>query len=325
MSGYHTGLIVGNLNTRDDEQNTKDSSRGELVSAATARWQALAAAILFSTGGAGIKAEAFSGIQVSAARSGFAAVVLLLWLRGRLTWSLPVVLAGVVYAATLTTFVLSTKLTTAANAIFLQSTAPLYILLLGPALLGERFRPRDVVYLGAVAAGLALCFAGTAPATVTAPDPATGNLLGLACSVAWALTLVSLRYVERGPGRSGAGMTAVVAGNAMASLAALPFAWPLPPADAGAWATLAYLGVFQIGLAYVFLTAAMRHLPALEVSLLLLLEPVLNPVWTWLVRGEAPGTWTIVGGALIVAATAMKAAYDGRTAASEFPKGTVVP
>jgi drug/metabolite transporter (DMT)-like permease len=270
----------------------------------------VAAAVLFSTGGAGIKAEAFSGLQVSAIRSGVAAIVLLLWLRGRLSWSVPVVLTGVVYAATLTLFVLSTKLTTAANAIFLQSTAPLYILVLGPALLGERIRPRDVVYLCVVAAGLVLCFVGVAPATATAPDPATGNLLGLACSIVWALTLVALRYVGREPSRAGAGMTAVVAGNALASLAALPFAWPFPSASVGAWGTVACLGVFQIGLAYICLTAAMRHLPAFEASLLLLLEPVLNPVWTWAFRGEVPGQWTIAGGALILAATAAKTAWD---------------
>jgi drug/metabolite transporter (DMT)-like permease len=159
---------------------------------------------------------------------------------------------------------------------------------------------------------MVLCFSGGAPATSTAPDPATGNLLGIACSVAWAFTLVALRHAEREPRHAGAGLTAVVIGNLIACLAALPFAWPFPAAPASAWLTLSYLGVFQIGLAYVCLTAAMRHLPALEASLLLLIEPVLNPVWTWLLRGEAPGTWTIAGGAVILAATATKAAYDAR-------------
>ena len=299
------------------------------MSIAGARWQAVAAAVLFSTGGAGIKAEAFSGVQVSAIRSGVAAVVLLFWLRGRLAWSVPVVLTGAVYAATLTLFVLSTKLTTAANAIFLQSAAPLYILLLGPALLGERFRTRDLVYLGALATGLGLCFSGVTPPTSTAPDPTTGNALGIACSVAWAFTLVALRYVERDPARVGAGLSAVVAGNVIASLGALPFAWPFPSASAGAWATLASLGVFQIGLAYVCLTAAMRRLPALQVSFLLLLEPVLNPVWTWLVLGESPGPWTIAGGVLILTATAAKTAFDARwpqeSACHDHPLGPKAP
>ena len=123
-------------------------------------------------------------------------------------WSLHVVLAGIVYAATLTLFVLSTKLTTAANAIFLQATAPLYLLLLGPLLLSEHFKRRDVIYLLAVALGMFSCFMGRPDATVTAPDPGRGNLLALMCSITWALTLVALRYVERDHSRPGLGMSA---------------------------------------------------------------------------------------------------------------------
>ena len=130
--------------------------------------------------------------------------------------------------------------------------------------------------------------------------------------MAWAVTLVALRWAERGDERRGVGVAAVVIGNAIAAAAALPFARPLPTASPTEWATLIYLGVFQIGVAYAFLTTAIRHLPALEVSLLLLLEPVLNPVWTWLVRGERPGTWTMIGGAVIVTATAVKTVYDAR-------------
>jgi len=282
------------------------------VSASAARLQALAAALLFSTGGAGIKVAAFSGVQVSALRSGIAAVALLLFMRGRIEWSPQVGLAGMVYAATLTLFVLSTKLTTSANAIFLQSTAPLYLLLLGPLVLGEHFKRRDLVYLLAVALGLVSCFVGQPAASVTAPDPVRGNLLGVVCSITWALTLVALRYVERDHSRPGLGMSAVAFGNLFAAIAALPFAWPLPAASVEEWATIVYLGVCQIGLAYVCLTVAIRHLPALEVSLLLLIEPVLNPVWTWILRGEQPGTWTIVGGGIILTATALRSLHDAR-------------
>jgi len=280
------------------------------MSQRAARLQALAAALLFSTGGAGIKVSAFTGLQVSALRSGIAAIALLMFLRGRLVWSSHVVLASVVYSATLTLFVMSTKLTTSANAIFLQSTAPLYLLLLGPLVLGEHFKRSDLVYLAAVTLGMVGCFVGRPGATVTAPDPAAGNMLGVLCSVTWALTLVALRYVERDHSRLRAGLSAVVLGNLVASLAAVPFALPFPPAPAGEWATLAYLGVCQIGLAYLCLTAAIRQLPALDVSLLLLLEPVLNPVWTWIIRGEHPGTWTIAGGAVIVTATALRSLRD---------------
>ena len=265
---------------------------------------AVGAALLFSTGGAAIKMDAFSGMQVASIRSGIAAFALFLWVRGRIVWGWPTVAVATVYAGTLTLFVTSTKLTTAANAIFLQSTAPLYIVILAPLLLGERFRPRDLLFMAAFGAGLALCFLGSAPAAATAPDPATGNLLGVLCSVTWAFTLIGLRWAERKDSRIG--ISAVVVGNAMAFIIGAPFLLPLPAASAAEWATLVYLGVIQIGLAYIFLTRAVAQLPALDVSLLLLLEPVLNPLLTWLIRGEEPGRWTLLGGAIIVVATAAR-------------------
>jgi len=283
------------------------------VKSRVATLQVVAAAVLFSTGGAGIKAAAFSGVQVSALRSGIAALVLMLFVRGHLTWSAPVLGVSLVYGSTLTLFVLGTKLTTAANAIFLQSTYPLYVLLLSPFLLGERIGRRDMLYLAAVGAGLLLCVIGRPPATITAPNPTLGNVFAILSGVAWAMTLLGLRYVERDATERSPAMAAVITGNALASLAALPFAWPLPMASASEWATIVYLGVFQIGLAYIFLTKAVGRLPALEISLLLLLEPVLNPVWAWLVRGERPGTWTIAGGAIIILVTALKSVYDKRT------------
>jgi DME family drug/metabolite transporter len=275
-----------------------------------ARLQVVAAAILFSTGGAGVKAAAFSGVQVSALRSGIAAVVLMLFVRGRLTASTPVLGVGLVYGATLTLFVLGTKLTTAANAIFLQSTYPLYVLLLSPFFLGERISRRDILYLAAVSAGLVLCVIGSPAATTTAPDPTLGNVLSMLSGLAWAFTLLGLRYVERNTTGGSRAMSAVIAGNVFASLVALPFAWPMPNASPAEWATIVYLGVFQVGLAYICLTKAVGQLPALDVSLLLLLEPVLNPLWAWLVRGEQPGTWTIAGGTIIIAVTAIKSIYE---------------
>ena len=277
-----------------------------------ARLQALAAAVLFSTGGAGIKVETFSAAQVSMLRSGIAAAALLLWLHGRVRYTPGALGAGVVYAATLSLFVGATKLTTAANAIFLQSAAPLYLLVLAPFLLHEQVRRRDVVYLTVVGIGLVLCFMGRPVASATAPNPVLGNWLGAASGLAWALTLITLRKIG-GADRSGdATVTGVVTGNVFACIVAIPFALPLPPAPAGEWITVVYLGVFQIGLAYVCLSGAIRRLPALDVSLLLLLEPVLNPVWTWAVRGESPGGWTLSGGAVIVGATAAKVLMDAR-------------
>jgi drug/metabolite transporter (DMT)-like permease len=277
-----------------------------------ARLQVLAAALLFSTGGAAIKVAAFSAAEVSMLRSGIAALAMLILLRGRVRWRPITALIGGVYAATLTLFVISTKLTTSANAIFLQSTAPLYLLVLGPLFLHERTHRRDIAYVAASAVGMVCCFLGQRDPTLTAPNPVLGNVLAVGCGIVWALTLLALRWAERHHERSGLGLSAVVAGNAMACLIALPFALPLPDAPPSAWATVVFLGVFQIALAYVALTAAMRHLPALDVSLLLLLEPALNPLWTWLVRGERPAAWTLVGGAAILLAAGAKSVSDAR-------------
>ena len=283
------------------------------MSATRARLQALGAAALFSTGGAAIKTAAFSAAQVASFRAGIAAVALLIWLRGRVNWSRQAWAVGVIYACMTVLYVAATKLTTSANAIFLQSTGPLYLLLLGPYVLHEKVRRGDVGYLGALAAGLAFCFAGRPAATATAPDPATGNMLALLCGLAWALTLLALRRVERDASAPGVAVASVIAGCIIASVVTLPFALPVSAAPPVAWLVLVYLGVFQIGLAYLWVTDAVRHLPAFEMSLLLLLEPVLNPIWTWLIWKEYPGGLVLIGGAVIVVATAVKSVYDART------------
>jgi DME family drug/metabolite transporter len=286
------------------------------LTAATARWLVLASAVLFSTGGVAIKTEAFSASQVSAVRSGIASLVLSVYLllirRGRLQIGWTVVSAATLYAASLTLFVNANKLTTSANAIFLQAVAPLYILLLSPSVLGERWTSRELAHVGALAAGLALCFLGQDAPSASATDPATGNLLATLSGAAWAGVLLLLRRLGKSGEDHDGGLGAVVVGNALAAAVAIPVAWPLPGATPAAWATVVYLGVFQIGLSYVLFTQAIRHVSALEASLLLLLEPVLNPVWTWLVRGESPGAFTIAGGAVIVAATALRAATAPR-------------
>ena len=265
----------------------------------------VAAAILFSTGGAAIKAASFTGWQVASFRSAVAAVALLLVVPdARRGWSWRIAPVGAAYAATLILFVLATRLTTAANAIFLQSTAPLYLLLLGPWLLREPIRRSDIVYIVAIAAGMSLFALGSERAVATAPNPHAGNVRALASGLTWALTLAGLRWLSRRKAGS-AGMAAVTAGNIMAFLAALPMALPVTSAGPSGVAVILYLGIFQIGLAYWCLTRAVRHVTAFEATTMLLLEPVLNPVWAWLIHGERPGAWPLAGGAVILSATLM--------------------
>ena len=285
-----------------------------------ARLQVLAAAALFSTGGAAIKAAGqMNGWQVASFRSGVAALALVLLLpECRRGWKRATWLVGLGYAATLILFVQATKLTTAANAIFLQSTAPLYLILLGPWVLKEPLRGRDLGFLAALAAGLSLFFVGVESPQATAPDPVRGNLLGVTSGVAWALTVTGLRWLgrESTSGPTGNPIAAVAVGNAIACAFCLP--WALPASGGAAdWFVVVYLGVFQIGLAYVFMTRGLRHVRAIEAALLLSLEPVLNPVWAWTVHGERPSSWAIAGGAVIVVATVANGIAAGRTEVSD--------
>lgn len=276
----------------------------------SARLQLVVAAVLFSTGGAAIKAAGFDGWQVASFRSGVAALAI--WLMtpaARRGWTGRAVLVGCAYAGCLVLFVLANRLTTAANTIFLQSTAPLYLLLLAPWLLREPLRRQDLGFMAAVAAGLALFFVGVEPPAVTAPDPVRGNLLAAASGCFWALAVCGLRWMSASDGSAA---VAVVSGNVTAFLVALPMALPVGHHPVRDWAVVLYLGVFQIALAYVFVTAALRAIPALEAALILLVEPVLNPVWAWIVQGERPGPWALLGGGLILGATAVKGWLDAR-------------
>lgn len=279
------------------------------------RLRLLGAAALFSTGGAVIKATSFSGWQVACLRSVLAALALgLLMPEARRGISWRAALVGLAYAATLVIFVVANKLTTAANTIFLQSTSLLYLLLLGPLLLQERFRGRDLPFMAVIGGGMALFLLGQEAPRASAPDPARGDLLAAASGISWALTLLGLRWLGRGA--PGSGAAAVLIGNLLAALLAAPFAFPLGAPSALDWGLVLYLGVFQIGLAYVLLTAALRALPALEAAVLLLVEPALNMVGAWLVHGEVPGLLPSLGGALILSATLLKSALDARQPAS---------
>ena len=276
-----------------------------------ARFLVLSAAVLFSTGGAAIKATTLTSWQVAGLRSALALVVFGVFLPGaRRRPSRRALVNALAYATTMILFVRATKLTTSANAIFLQSTAPIWIVFLAPRLLGEAVRLRDLVFLGVLAVGLVLFFLDAPTAQATAPDPTQGNLVAVGSGVAWAFTIVTLRWLERDePGASG---PALLLGNVFACLVCAPLALPIAALGAADAAAILYLGAFQIGLAYACLTSGVRALPALEASLLLLVEPVLNPVWTFLSHGEVPGGFALAGAAVILAATVVKTVVESQ-------------
>jgi DME family drug/metabolite transporter len=141
--------------------------------------------------------------------------------------------------------------------------------------------------------------------------------------VFWATTMMGMRWLASGAEGSGPAFATVLVGNVVACVACLAFALPVA-ATARDWAVIGYLGVFQIGAAYLCLTRAIRHVGALEASIILLAEPALNPLWAWLVHDERPGGWALLGGGVILGATVAKTWWDamalpGPEAATQSP------
>ena len=280
-----------------------------------ARLQLVLAALCFSTAGAAIKWCAFGASQIAAFRALVAMLAILVLIpEARHRWSWRVGLVGVAYAAAGLLFVFANKLTTAANTVFLLATNPLFVVALAPWLLKERVRAADLAFMGVLAVGLALLFVGGQRHFATAPDPFVGNVLAAGSALAWAFTVTGYRWLARQGHEYGAGhgpiAAAAACGNLIVSLVCLPGALPLPAGRATDWLIVIYLGVFQLGLAYVFLSRAITRVPALEASLFLLVEPVLSPVWAWLAHGETPGPLAAIGGAVILTATALKSWRD---------------
>jgi drug/metabolite transporter, DME family len=274
----------------------------------------IAAALLWSTGGIGIKAIADSPLKVTFYRSLFAAIALFavfgreVWGRRRWTSTTAFVAAIVCYGTCLTTFVIATKWTTAANAIFLQYAGVVWVLLLSPIVLREPMRMRDVIAIVVAIAGMALFFVGRFEARGMA-----GNAMALVSSVFFAGLILALRRETH------AAESAVTWGNLVLAAALLPFVahdLHLTPKSFG---VLAFLGVFQIGLAYGCFVRGLKHVTATQASLTGMLEPVANPIWVLLFLGERPSPFAI-GGAIVVLA-----AIAGHTMGSSPPAAELPP
>ena len=277
-----------------------------------ARLQLVLAALCFSTAGAAIKWCAFGPSQIAAIRALVAMLAILVLIpESRHRWSWRVGLVGVGYAAAGVLFVFANKLTTAANTVFLQATNPLFVVALAPWLLKERVQAADLAFMSVLTVGLTLLFVGGQRHFATAPAPVVGNVLAAGSAVAWAFTVTGYRWLAR-QGGAGHGPIAAAAacGNLIVFLVCAPGALPFAAGRAVDWVTVIYLGVFQLGLAYVFLSRAIAQVPALEASLFLLVEPVLSPVWAWLAHGETLGPLAALGGIIILTATALKSWRD---------------
>ena len=267
------------------------------------------AALLWSTGGIGIKGVIDPPLKVTFYRSIFAAITLFLIFRKhvRVRWS-PAFLAAIVsYGVCLTAFVIATKWTTAANAIFLQYAGVVWVLLFSPLVVREPMRRRDVIAIAVALAGMALFFVGKFEARGMA-----GNAMALLSSVFFAALILSLRREHD------ASRAAVTWGNVFIALALIPAVagdFALTPKSFGA---LLFLGVFQIGFAYAAFVKGLKYVTATEASLTGMLEPVANPVWVLLFLGERPSVYAI-GGAIIVLAAIAWHTMQGEPAADLPP------
>jgi drug/metabolite transporter (DMT)-like permease len=274
----------------------------------------LAAAVLWSTGGLFIKWVSLDALGVTMWRSLLAAVTMWLvvrpairapWRTGPLTWGI-----AISYALTLVLFVSATKLTTAANAIFLQYTAPIYLLVTGAVFLRERPTRLDFATVAVAFGGMALFFVGRIEAASL-----DGNILAVLSGVALAAMFTLLRAPSCTPATR---PEAMMLGNLLlvvglfAVNAARGSTAPFTPGPADIFG-LIFLGVVQIGFAYLLFGFGVAHVQALEASLIGMLEPVLNPVWVLIFLGETPGWWAALGGAIIVAAVATRTAVNDRS------------
>jgi len=212
--------------------------------------------------------------------------------------------AACALAATTGLFILANKLTTAANAILIQYSAPIWVALLGSWLLGERATRLDWLTILAVLGGITLFFFDQLTF-----DHVAGNVVALGAGVCFALNAMSFRKVAITPGATGPAdpLRPMLLGNLIGAALGAPFMLTSPPPGLTGWSALAALGLVQQAAAYLCYAWAIRHATALESMLVPIIEPILSPVWVAIAFGERPGPWAILGGVIVVSAVTMRA------------------
>lgn len=265
-------------------------------SPAVSRVYLLIGAVLWSTGGYFIKEIDAGALSITFFRSLFSALWLLPFVPGR-KFPKPADMAVsiILFAMLLGLYVGSTKATTAANAIFLQYTAPIYVMAFGPWLLGERLRRADVIPLAICLSGIVVLFAGNRGST-----DAEGLWMGVGSGLFYGLFLLWLRRLRY------ADPIAVTFANCLGVaviLAPFPGVWDVDAPNLG---LLVIMGAVQFAIPYVVFTRGLRDVTSSEASLIALIEPVLNPIWVLLLLGEQPTQATIIGGAIILAGLGLR-------------------
>src|SRR4029453_10095814 len=253
----------------------------------------LLSALCWSLGGVLIKSIDWPPMAIAGGRSGIAIPMILLCIgRPRFTFSRAQVGGALGYAGTVVLFVFAPRMTTAANAIFLQYTAPIYVALIGRWYLAERASRIDWLVIAVALAGIALFFMDRL--TVAG---LWGNIIALGSGLAFASVALFLRKEK-----AGSPVASIVLGNVIVALAGAPFVFQAPSLGEDGLGRPVLFGAVQLGLPYVLYATAIKEVSALEATLIPLLEPVLNPLWVMLALGERPGPWAIVGGVLLLSA-----------------------
>jgi drug/metabolite transporter (DMT)-like permease len=263
----------------------------------------VAAALLWSSGGVLVKWVDWHPAAIAGMRSAIAIPAFLLFMRRRpsFSWSRWQIGGALAYAGTVIFLVVGTKLTTAANAILLQYTAPIYVALLAPRLLKEPTQAKDWLFIALALGGMSLFFLDQ-----LTPDGRWGNLAGLFSGVCFAFLIICLRAQK-----DSSPFESVILGNILAALICLPFMFgPLP--DLRGWLALAVLGVVQLALAYYCYSLGIKQVGALSAVIITTIEPIMNPLWVIWGVGEVPGPWALAGGVLILAAVTGRGVYVAR-------------
>jgi drug/metabolite transporter (DMT)-like permease len=275
--------------------------------------------LLWSTAGVLIKLVDWNAAAIWSARSAIAAAAL--WAIGRPSFariSAAEWRAACALATTTGLFILANKLTTAANAILIQYSAPIWVALLGSWLLGERASRLDWLTIAVVLGGIALFFVDQLTL-----DHAAGNLVALAAGIAMALNALSLRKVALSRGEAGPldPLRPILLGNLIGAVLGAPFLFASPPPGVIGWAALLGLGLVQQAASYLCFAWALRHAAAIDAVLVPVIEPILSPVWVAIAIGEIPGPWALVGGVIVVGAVTSRTLLGRRVAGRSGTSG----
>ncbi|NLM75919.1 MAG: EamA family transporter [Clostridiaceae bacterium] len=253
-------------------------------------------AVMWSMGGLLIKLVNAHPLFISGVRSMISAVIILLYVRKpKITWSFPQIAAAMAYALTVISFVIANKYTTAANAILIQYTAPVYVALFSGWLLKEKVTYLDWITIAVVFGGMILFFMGSLDTRGL-----VGNIFALISGIGFGFFPIFMRMQK-----NGSPIESVILGNIITAIAGLPFISATFPSTME-WLYLFVLGVFQLGIPYILFSLAIKYATALEASLITIIEPILNPLWVLIFLGEKPGISAIIGGIVVISAVTFR-------------------